>query len=170
MWRNRTLVRGFSLLLRRSCLPTASDSIPNGSGHEWNYSRCEEGVTCNYESARVANCRDKRIDTEPGKEKRHRTERQGRIKNNEWYVQVSFENSINPEYLKNQNTQNISYNVESEVLTAVVYEEYILLGYNAVQYVESQRTFRRNISPPSSGLSKLCLSPAFTLVSCSAYI
>jgi hypothetical protein len=32
-----------------------------------------------------------------------------------------------------------------------VYEEYYLLGYNAVQSVESQPTFRRNISPPSSG-------------------
>jgi hypothetical protein len=46
------------------------------------------------------------------------------------------------------------------------YEEYYLLGYNAVYTVESQPTFRRNISPLSSGL---CLPPAFTLVSWSAY-
>jgi hypothetical protein len=31
------------------------------------------------------------------------------------------------------------------------YEEYHHLGYNAVQSVDSQPTFRRNISPPSSG-------------------
>jgi hypothetical protein len=31
------------------------------------------------------------------------------------------------------------------------YEEYYLLGYNAVSSVESQLTFRRKISPPSSG-------------------
>jgi hypothetical protein len=30
-------------------------------------------------------------------------------------------------------------------------EEYYLLGYNAVQSVKCQPTFRRNISPPSSG-------------------
>jgi hypothetical protein len=30
-------------------------------------------------------------------------------------------------------------------------EEYYLLGYNAVYSVERQPTFRRNISPPSSG-------------------
>jgi hypothetical protein len=32
-----------------------------------------------------------------------------------------------------------------------IYEEYYLLWYNAVYSVESQPTFRRNISPPSSG-------------------
>jgi hypothetical protein len=50
--------------------------------------------------------------------------------------------------------------------------EYHLLGYNAVYSVESQPTFRWNISPPSSETTvkaELCLSPAFTLVSCSAY-
>jgi hypothetical protein len=31
-------------------------------------------------------------------------------------------------------------------------EEYHLLGYNALKSVESQPAFRRNISPPSSGL------------------
>jgi hypothetical protein len=52
-----------------------------------------------------------------------------------------------------------------------------LLEYIAVWSVESQPTFRRNISPPSSGSknkqrkkpAELCLPPAFTLVSCSAY-
>jgi hypothetical protein len=55
-------------------------------------------------------------------------------------------------------------------------EEYCLLGYNTVWSVENQPAFRRNILPPSSGsknkVSKkpeLCLPPAFTLVSCSAY-
>jgi hypothetical protein len=52
-------------------------------------------------------------------------------------------------------------------------EEYHLLGYNAVQSVESQPTFRRNILPPFSGSknkqAELCLPPAYTLVSCSAY-
>jgi hypothetical protein len=38
------------------------------------------------------------------------------------------------------------------------YEEYCLLGYNAMYSVESQLTFRRNISPPSSG-SKNKLRP-----------
>jgi hypothetical protein len=37
-----------------------------------------------------------------------------------------------------------------EVLTAV-YKEYYLLGYNAVYSVENKPTFRRNISPRSSG-------------------
>jgi hypothetical protein len=31
------------------------------------------------------------------------------------------------------------------------YEEFSLLGYNAVLSVEIQRMFRKNISPPSSG-------------------
>jgi hypothetical protein len=44
-------------------------------------------------------------------------------------------------------------------------EEYHLLGYNAVQSVECQPTSWKNISPPAS----LCLPPAFTLGSCSAY-
>jgi hypothetical protein len=34
------------------------------------------------------------------------------------------------------------------------YEEYHLMGYNAVYSVECQPTFRRNISPPSSGSKK----------------
>jgi hypothetical protein len=33
----------------------------------------------------------------------------------------------------------------------VAFEEYYLLGYNAVQSVESRPTFRRNLSSPSSG-------------------
>jgi hypothetical protein len=36
-------------------------------------------------------------------------------------------------------------------LNNVSREEYYLLGYNAAQSVESHPTFRRNISPPSSG-------------------
>jgi hypothetical protein len=44
-------------------------------------------------------------------------------------------------------------------------EEYYLLGYNAVQSVESQPTFRRNISPPFSGSNKLaaCLHAGILL-------
>jgi hypothetical protein len=41
-----------------------------------------------------------------------------------------------------------------EVLTAVVMENNYysyLLGYNAVYSVEEEPTFRKNISPPSSG-------------------
>jgi hypothetical protein len=53
------------------------------------------------------------------------------------------------------------------------YEEYYLLGYNAVQSVEIQPTFRRNISPSFLGSkykpSLLCLPPAFMLLSFSAY-
>jgi hypothetical protein len=41
---------------------------------------------------------------------------------------------------------------------------FCLLGYNTVQSVESQPTFRRNISLPSSG-SKCLFSTSFMLVS-----
>jgi hypothetical protein len=52
-------------------------------------------------------------------------------------------------------------NVGSEVLTAVVKTSiYYLLGYNAVQPVESEPTFRKNISPPSSGSNKPSKIPA----------
>jgi hypothetical protein len=34
------------------------------------------------------------------------------------------------------------------------HEEFYLLGYNAVQSVESQTTFLRNISPPASRLKR----------------
>jgi hypothetical protein len=48
-----------------------------------------------------------------------------------------------------------------EVLVAVVMKcTYCLLGYNAVQSVESQPTFRSNISPPSSGSIKPSRIPA----------
>jgi hypothetical protein len=30
-------------------------------------------------------------------------------------------------------------------------EEFYLLGYNGVKFVDSQATFRRNMSPPSAG-------------------
>jgi hypothetical protein len=33
----------------------------------------------------------------------------------------------------------------------IYFEEYYHLGYNTLQTVESQPTFRRNLSPPSSG-------------------
>jgi hypothetical protein len=33
-------------------------------------------------------------------------------------------------------------------------EEFYLLGYNAVKSVECQPTFRRNMSPPSSGIEE----------------
>jgi hypothetical protein len=52
-------------------------------------------------------------------------------------------------------------------------EEFYLLRHNAVYPVESQRTLRRNMSPPSSELkykpSKFCLPSGFTLVFCLAY-
>jgi hypothetical protein len=35
--------------------------------------------------------------------------------------------------------------------TNIGLEEYYLLGYNAMYYVESQQTFRRNTLPPFSG-------------------
>jgi hypothetical protein len=42
-------------------------------------------------------------------------------------------------------------------------EEFCLLGYDAVSSVESQSTFRRNMSPPSSGSkNKLSKKPAET--------
>jgi hypothetical protein len=45
------------------------------------------------------------------------------------------------------------------------YEEYYILGCNPMQPVESQPTFRRNISPPSSGsTNKLSKKPACKLV------
>jgi hypothetical protein len=45
------------------------------------------------------------------------------------------------------------------------YEEYYLLGYNAVYSIESEQTFRGNKSPQSSGSKNkpnkyLCLLPA----------
>jgi hypothetical protein len=56
------------------------------------------------------------------------------------------------------------------------YEDIYLLEYNAMQSVQSQPTFRRNIWLPSSRsknkLSKkpeLCLPPAFTLIPCLVY-
>jgi hypothetical protein len=59
------------------------------------------------------------------------------------------------------------------------YEEYYLLGYYAVKPVESQLTFQRNMSPPSSGPKnkpsydrnhhKGLLATCFTLISCLAY-
>jgi hypothetical protein len=36
----------------------------------------------------------------------------------------------------------------------LVSEEYHILGYDAMQSIEFQPTFRRNISPPSSGSKK----------------
>jgi hypothetical protein len=45
----------------------------------------------------------------------------------------------------------------------IALDECYLLLCNAVQSVESLPTFRRNISP------QICLPPALTLVSCSAY-
>jgi hypothetical protein len=41
------------------------------------------------------------------------------------------------------------------------YEEFYLLGYNAMQSNESQKTFWRNMSPPSSrSRNKPCKKPA----------
>jgi hypothetical protein len=49
-------------------------------------------------------------------------------------------------------------------------EEYYFLGYNAVSSIESQPTFQRDISPPSSGsknkLNKKPASPDCHLLSC----
>jgi hypothetical protein len=62
--------------------------------------------------------------------------------------------------------------VRFEVLTVVVMQSTIFWD-SAMQSIESQLTFRRNISPPSSGSknksSKLCWPPAFIPVSCWAY-
>jgi hypothetical protein len=41
-----------------------------------------------------------------------------------------------------------------KAFTSVVFEEYPLLRYNAVLFIESQPTIQRNISPPSSELNK----------------
>jgi hypothetical protein len=52
-------------------------------------------------------------------------------------------------------------------------EEYYLLGHNAMQSVESQLTFRRNMFPPSSWLKNKpetsMKSSGKQLVSCLAY-
>jgi hypothetical protein len=48
----------------------------------------------------------------------------------------------------------------SERVTKPTDEECYLLGYSAVQSVESQLTFRRNISAPSSGSNKPSKIPA----------
>jgi hypothetical protein len=56
-------------------------------------------------------------------------------------------------------------------------EKFCLQGYNAVYFVESLVTFRRNMSPPSSGsknkpnkkATELCLPPVLTLISCSDF-
>lgn len=64
--------------------------------------------------------------------------------------------------------------VQSEAENWHFHQEFCLLEYKALQYVESQpRTFRMNILPPSSGPKNksrkskqvLCLSTDFTLVS-----
>jgi hypothetical protein len=53
----------------------------------------------------------------------------------------------------NLEIQDASVNsVGSEVLTAIIMKNSIFWGYNAVQYVENQAMFRRNMSPPASGL------------------
>jgi hypothetical protein len=44
------------------------------------------------------------------------------------------------------------------------YEEFYLLGYIAVKFVESLPSFRRSVSPPSSGSYKLRKKPAWKLV------
>jgi hypothetical protein len=57
------------------------------------------------------------------------------------------------------------------------FQEYCLLGYNSVKFVEGQITFRKNISPPSSGSNKPSNKPAckqvasrsFMLISSSGY-
>jgi hypothetical protein len=57
----------------------------------------------------------------------------------------------------------------------VVVKEFCLLGYNTMQYVASQRTFQRNVSPSSSGLKSksgkksALFAACFMLVSCLAY-
>jgi hypothetical protein len=51
-----------------------------------------------------------------------------------------------------------------QVLTAVLMKSSYPVVYNTVQSVESQPTFRRNTSTPSS---VCCLQLAFTIVSCS---
>jgi hypothetical protein len=43
--------------------------------------------------------------------------------------------------------KNLSHDVGFKVFTAVIMEEFYLLAYNAVWYVESQPTFWRNKSP-----------------------
>jgi hypothetical protein len=59
--------------------------------------------------------------------------------------------------------------------TKLAGEEFCILGYNAVKSVDSQLTFRRNMSPPSSGSnSKPSEIPAWSwqqaiLVSCLVY-
>jgi hypothetical protein len=55
--------------------------------------------------------------------------------------------------------QAVSVHAGFEVLTAVI-KDNTLLGYNAVQSVESQPTFRMNISPPTSGSKN---KPSFPL-------
>jgi hypothetical protein len=50
------------------------------------------------------------------------------------------------------------------------YEEYCLLGYTAVYSAESQPTFRRNMSPTSSGSNKPSKKPARKQVANTALI
>jgi hypothetical protein len=57
------------------------------------------------------------------------------------------------------------HNVCFEILTGG-YEEFYLLGYNAVYTVEYQPTFRKNMSPPSSGSKnrpRTCFHAGFLL-------
>jgi hypothetical protein len=49
----------------------------------------------------------------------------------------------------------------------ILNQDYCLLGYNAVQSVESQPAFWRNMSPPSSGSNKPSTIPAWKQVASS---
>jgi hypothetical protein len=49
-------------------------------------------------------------------------------------------------------------------------EEFCLLGYNAVRYSKSIPTFRKNISPPSSGLKSKQELQAIFLFAHSSYL
>jgi hypothetical protein len=77
------------------------------------------------------------------------------------YVHVTLHNFVICNIAPNKLKQYFTYcyrsnfvsilTIATSISDMLIHKEFCLLGYNALKSVESQPTFRRNISPPSSG-------------------